>query len=96
MILLTVSCVLFLKENSNRVNTKSSFIFLFMIMSLLTVGSVRTYHNTVNDDPIRYYINNDNYVEEISKPTEGDMDYRFNWKNKQVIIGEMSHRLHCI
>ena len=92
MILLTVSYVLFLKENSNRVNTKSSFIFLFMIMSLLTVGSVRTYHNTVNDDPIRYYINNDNYVEEISKSTEGDMDYALIGKNKQVIIGEMSHR----
>ena len=92
MILLTVSCVLFLKENSNRVNTKSSFIFLFMIMSLLTVGSVRTYHNTVNDDPIRHYINNDNYVGEISKPTEGDMDYALIGKNKQAIIGEMSHR----
>ena len=92
MILLTVSCVLFLKENSNRVNTKSSFIFLFMIMSLLTVGSVRTYHNTVNDDPIRHYINNANYVGEISKPTEGDMDYALIGKNKQAIIGEMSHR----
>ena len=46
----------------------------------------------MNDDPIRYYINNDNYVGEISKPTEGDMDYALIGKNKQVIIGKMSHR----
>lgn len=85
MILLTVSYVLFLKENSNRVNTKSSFIFLFMIMSLLTVGSVRTYHNTVNDDPIRHYIDNNNYIEEISKPKDGAMDYALIRKNKQAI-----------
>lgn len=85
MILLTVGCVLFLKENSNRVNAKSSLIFLFMIMSLLAVGSVRTYHNTVNDDPIRYYIDNNNYIEEISKPKDGAMDYALIRKNKQAI-----------
>ena len=85
MILLTVGCVLFLKENSNRVNTKSSFIFLFMMMSLLAIGSVRTYHNIVNDDPIRHYINNDNYIEEISKPKDGAMDYALIRKNKQAI-----------
>ncbi|MBZ4030381.1 hypothetical protein K7E08_05420 [Ligilactobacillus salivarius] len=85
MILLTVGCVLFLKENSNRVNAKSSFIFLFMMMSLLAVGSVRTYHNTVNDNPIRYYIDNNNYIEEISKPKDGAMDYALIRKNKQAI-----------
>ena len=85
MILLTVGCVLFLKENSNRVNAKSSFIFLFMMMSLLAIGSVRTYHNIVNDDPIRHYINNDNYIEEISKPKDGAMDYALIRKNKQAI-----------
>ncbi len=85
MILLTVGCVLFLKENSNRVNAKSSFIFLFMMMSLLAVGSVRTYHNIVNDNPIRYYIDNNNYIEEISKPKDGAMDYALIRKNKQAI-----------
>ena len=54
-------------------------------MSLLAVGSVRTYHNTVNDDPIRYYIDNNNYIEEISKPKDGAMDYALIRKNKQAI-----------
>ena len=85
MVLLVMGCVLFLKVNSNRVNVKSSLIFLFMIMSLLAVGSVRTYHNTVNDDPIRYYIDNNNYIEEISKPKDGAMDYALIRKNKQAI-----------
>ena len=47
MLLLTIGCVLFLKVNSDKINVKSSSIFLFMIMSLLTVGSVRTYHNAI-------------------------------------------------
>ena len=85
MVLLVMGCVLFLKVNSNRVNVKSSLIFLFMIMSLLAVGSVRIYHNTVNDDPIRYYIDNNNYIEEISKPKDGAMDYALIRKNKQAI-----------
>ncbi|MGY5391116.1 hypothetical protein [Ligilactobacillus salivarius] len=85
MVLLVMGCVLFLKVNSNRVNVKSSLIFLFMMMSLLAVGSVRTYHNTVNDDPIRYYIDNNNYIEEISKPKDGAMDYALIRKNKQAI-----------
>lgn len=85
MVLLVMGCVLFLKVNSNRVNVKSSLIFLFMIMSLLAVGSVRTYHNIVNDDPIRYYIDNNNYIEEISKPKDGAMDYALIRKNKQAI-----------
>lgn len=86
MILLTVSCVLFLETKSDKINMKSSLIFLFMIMSLLTVGSVRTYHNTVNDDPIRYYINDNNYIREISKPREGATDYALINRNKQAII----------
>lgn len=90
MILLTVGCVLFLKENSNRVNAKSSFIFLFMMMSLLAVGSVRTYHNIVNDNPIRYYIDNNNYIEEISKPKDGAMDYALIRKNKQAITDRIT------
>lgn len=85
MVLLVMGCVLFLKVNSNRVNVKSSLIFLFMMMSLLAIGSVRTYHNIVNDDPIRHYINNDNYIEEISKPKDGAMDYALIRKNKQAI-----------
>ncbi|WP_410504533.1 hypothetical protein ABE953_07385 [Ligilactobacillus salivarius] len=86
MILLTVSCVLFLETKSDKINMKSSLIFLFMIMSLLTVSSVRTYHNTVNDDPIRYYINDNNYIREISKPREGATDYALINRNKQAII----------
>lgn len=85
MVLLVMGCVLFLEVNSNRVNVKSSLIFLFMMMSLLAVGSVRTYHNTVNDNPIRYYIDNNNYIEEISKPKDGAMDYALIRKNKQAI-----------
>lgn len=85
MVLLVMGCVLFLKVNSNRVNVKSSLIFLFIMMSLLAVGSVRTYHNTVNDDPIRYYIDNNNYIKEISKPKDGAMDYALIRKNKQAI-----------
>ena len=86
MILLTMGCVLLLETNSNGINMKSSLIFLFMIMSMLTVGSVRTYHNTINDDPIRYYINDNNYIKEISEPREGATDYALINRNKQAII----------
>ena len=53
---------------------------------MLTVGSVRTYHNTINDDPIRYYINDNNYIKEISEPREGATDYALINRNKQAII----------
>lgn len=86
MILLTMGCVLLLETNSNGINMKLSLIFLFMIMSMLTVGSVRTYHNTINDDLIRYYINDNNYIKEISEPREGATDYALINRNKQAII----------
>lgn len=94
MILLTMGCVLLLETNSNGINMKSSLIFLFMIMSMLTVGSVRTYHNTVNDDPVRYYINNNNYIKEISEPREGATDYALIDKNKQAIINGINPKFN--
>ncbi|MBN2921308.1 MAG: hypothetical protein JTJ28_17110 [Lactobacillus sp.] len=94
MVLLTMGCVLFLEVNSDRVNVRSSLIFLFMIMSLLTFGSIRTYHNTVNDDPIRYYINNNNYIKEISEPREGATDYALIDKNKQAIINGINPKFN--
>lgn len=94
MVLLTMGCVLFLEVNSDRVNVRSSLIFLFMIMSLLTVGSIRTYHNTMNDDPIRYYINNNNYIKEISEPREGATDYALIDKNKQAIINGINPKFN--
>ena len=94
MILLTMGCVLLLETNSNGINMKSSLIFLFMIMSMLTVGSVRTYHNTINDDPIRYYINDNNYIKEISEPREGATDYALIDKNKQAIINGINPKFN--
>lgn len=83
MLLLTIGCVLFLKVNSDKVNVKSSSIFLFIIMSLLTVGSVRTYHNAINN-----MVNDSNYIKKISSPNSGWGDYILINKNKQPILSQ--------
>ena len=70
-------------------NRKIKLDFVFTLLEFSFKNKTQL---TVNDDPIRHYINNANYVGEISKPTEGDMDYALIGKNKQAIIGEMSHR----
>ena len=84
MLLLTIGCVLFLKVNSDKINVKSSSIFLFMIMSLLTVGSVRTYHNAINNN----MVNDSNYIKKISSPDSGWGDYILINKNKQPILSQ--------
>ena len=84
MLLLTIGCVLFLKVNSDKINVKSSSIFLFMIMSLLTVGSVRTYHNAINNN----MVNDSNYIKKISTPDSGWGDYILINKNKQPILSQ--------
>ena len=84
MLLLTIGCVLFLKVNSDKINVKSSSIFLFMIMSLLTVGSVRTYHNAMNNN----MVNDSNYIKKISSPNSGWGDYILINKNKQPILSQ--------
>lgn len=94
MILLTIGCVLFLKANSNKINVKSSLIFLSMIMSVLAIGSVRTYHNTANDNAVNYYIDNSNYIKEISSPNSGINDYILIKKDKQPIISEVISKLN--
>ena len=84
MLLLIIGCVLFLKVNSDKINVKSSSIFLFMIMSLLTVGSVRTYHNAMNNN----MVNDSNYIKKISSPNSGWGDYILINKNKQPILSQ--------
>ncbi|ATP37124.1 hypothetical protein QCG88_08770 [Ligilactobacillus salivarius] len=82
MLLLTIGCVLFLKVNFDKINVKSSLFFLFMMMSVLAIGSVRTYHNAVNDN----LINNSNYIKKISTPYSGWDDYILINKNKQPVL----------
>ena len=84
MLLLTIGYVLFLKVNSDKINVKSSSIFLFMIMSLLTVGSVRKYHNAINNN----MVNDSNYIKKISSPNSGWGDYILINKNKQPILSQ--------
>ena len=65
-----------------------------MIMSVLAIGSVRTYHNTANDNAVNYYIDNSNYIKEISSPNSGINDYILIKKDKQPIISEVISKLN--
>ncbi|WP_159217365.1 hypothetical protein [Pediococcus acidilactici] len=69
LIVLSLVVAITLYLNQNRMRNDLMLIFVSVLLLLMGIGSVSQFHWKKNDDPVRYYVNNQNLV--LTSHTEG-------------------------
>ncbi|OIM96425.1 hypothetical protein BIY40_08445 [Pediococcus acidilactici] len=69
LIVLSLVVAITLYLNQNRMRNDLMLIFASVLLLLMGIGSVSQFHWKKNDDPVRYYVNNQNLV--LTSHTEG-------------------------
>ena len=85
IILMTIGSILILDTMSKKINITALMLLFTMLVSFTAFNSVMNYHDTKNDDPIRLYINKNNFSS-ILEPSFGSTDYAIIDKKKQPVF----------
>ena len=88
VIILTVMwSVLILNYLHPTINSNAITVLALCLMTILSFNGIVSYHNTKNDDPVRFYIdNNQTYLSTISEVKCGYEDYTILDNHKKSIL----------
>ena len=86
MVFLDAAIILYLNTYSEKYNFNNIALIICAGTFCLSILGVRTFHYIKKDDPIRYYLTQNNYNDTINKPNYGWGDYVLvNSKNKPLL-----------
>lgn len=80
VLFIAMSFVLYVSENGKIISWVLP-MWLTVMMVLFSIAGIAKYHDTMNDDPIRYTINQKNYTKTIDSASDGALDYGLITKN---------------
>lgn len=87
IILTVMGSVLILNYLHPTINSNAITVLALCLMTILSFNGIVSYHNTKNDDPIRFYIdNNQTYLSTISEVKCGYKDYTILDNHKKSIL----------
>lgn len=80
VLFIAMSFVLYVSENDKIISWVLP-TWLTVMMVSFSIAGIAKYHDTMNDDPIRYTINQKNYIKTIDSANDGALDYGLITKN---------------
>lgn len=87
IILTVMGSVLILNYLHPTINSNAITVLALCLMTILSFNGIVSYHNTKNDDPVRFYIdNNQTYLSTISEVKCGYEDYTILDNHKKSIL----------
>lgn len=87
IILTVMGSVLILNYLHPNINSNAMTVLSLCLMTILSFNGIVSYHNTKNDDPMRFYIdNNQTYLSTISEVKCGYGDYTILDNHKKSIL----------
>lgn len=93
MIFLTIGSMSYLEQYGLNTSFRATVICLSSLMVILSMSGIYKYHLLKGDDPIRYYVNNDNYLSSLSERDSGWIDYMISDENDQPIYEPGSDKI---
>lgn len=93
MLFLMIGLVSYLDQYGMKISAKWSVILITTIMLILSMSGVGKYHITRNDDPIRYYVTNANYLTSLTERDSGWGDYMLIDENEQPVYTPGSDKI---
>lgn len=81
VLFIAMSFVLYVNENNKKISWALP-TWLTVMMVLFSIAGISKYHYTMHDDPIRYTINQKNYIKTIDSASDGALDYGLITKNE--------------
>lgn len=79
---LVIGLLIYLENNKVKLSAKNCLIIATSLLVLTGASGVLSYHKTTGDHPIRFYLDNNNYHQELSRGKDCWYDYMVNVDGK--------------
>lgn len=85
IIFLIIGLLMYLENNTVELSAKNCLIIATSLLILFGISGIVDFHKTKGDDPIRYYLTNSNYFQELSQGKDGWYDYMVTVNGKWAV-----------